>query len=285
MTLNFQAIGTTWDIKLSDDAPHSLKQQILKRISDFEKTYSRFKDDSFVSKISKATGEFTLPEDAKPMLDLYFDLFEQTGGSFTPLIGQNLIEAGYDKDYSLSPKDLTKIDGLVESVEYNFPVIKIKKSSQFDFGGVGKGYLIDIISDIIIETGAKSFTVNAGGDLFSYNSEGIPISAGLEHPNEVSKVIGRIEVLNQSLGASSGNRRNWGKYNHIIDPTKMESPKNILSTWVVADKAIIADSIATCLFLVPSSTLSRYYDYEYLILYSDFSIEKSEGFDAEIYYG
>lgn len=284
MILEFQALGTAWSIKINSDKVSDLENKVTERIRLFEETYSRFKETSFISKISNTTGEFTLPEDAKPMFDTYFELFNYTGGLFTPLIGQNLVEAGYDKDYSLKPSKLSKTDTLTEVVDYEFPNINIKKPLVFDMGGIGKGYLIDIISDLIKSNGVYSFTINAGGDIYHFDTADKTITVGLEHPLDKSKVIGKTSIKNQSLCASSSNRRNWGKFHHIINPATQKSPLEILATWVIADKAIIADSLATCLFLVPSDSLSMYYDFEYLVLYSDFSIKRSEGFEVEIYH-
>jgi thiamine biosynthesis lipoprotein len=283
MKLEFQATGTVWKIEF-DLNDQSISEKIRDRISDFEKTYSRFLTDSFITKISNTTGEFSLPDDAKPMFDMYFGLYKQTNGFLTPLIGQNLIEAGYDKEYSLTPKNLNKIADLNEVIDYNFPKIKIKKPVQFDMGGIGKGYLIDIIGDLLKQNKISSFTINAGGDILHYDSKNNFINVGLENPNDKSQVIGAIKISNQSICASSSNRRNWGKFHHIINPKKLESPQDVLATWVIADNAITADSIATCLFLVSADILNTYYNYEYLILNSDFSISKSEKFNAEIYH-
>lgn len=283
MNLEFQATGTIWKI-VFESTDLSCSDKIRKRVYDFENTYSRFLENSFITKISNTTGDFILPDDAKPMFDLYFDLYKHTNSLFTPLIGQNLNEAGYDKDYSLKSKKLTEIPNLNDAVTYSFPSIKINKPVQFDMGGIGKGYLIDIIGELLKQSGATVFTINAGGDILHYDSASIYINVGLENPQDKSQVIGQIKIKNQSICASSSNRRNWGEFHHIINPKKMESPKNLLATWVIAENAITADAIATCLFFVLPDSLNSYYNYEYLILNSDFSITKSEKFKAEIYH-
>lgn len=280
MNFEFEATGTIWRITAESNHLPGLEEVVKTRLNDFEQTYSRFLDASFVSKISNITGEFTLPKDAQPLFDLYFDLYRQTDGLFTPLIGQNLIESGYDKNYSLVSRKLSPLPDLLDVVEYDFPKLKIKTPVQFDFGGVGKGYLIDIVAELLKKNEVQSFTIDAGGDIFH---QGELIEIGLEHPLNKNQVIGKISMDYGCLCASSGNRRNWGKFHHILDPKRQESPVNILATWVLADKAILADSLATCLFLIPPEKLKRYYNFEYLILYPDFSIDKSGEFHAEIY--
>ncbi len=151
-----------------------------------------------------------------------------------------------------------------------------------DFGAGGKGYLVDIVSDLLVRHGSKSFCVDAGGDIFKKGSDELKI--GLENPQNTRQVIGVATIKNQSICASAGNRRQWGDYHHIIDPHTLTSPRQILAPWVVAETALIADALATCLFLVSPDTLSPHYEFEYLIMNSDATITKSPHFKAELFY-
>src|ERR1035437_6663987 len=105
---NFEGIGTKWQIDIEKELSKEKEAEILSliknRIDMFDKNYSRFRDDSLVTKMSKEGGTFLLPEDAKKMLILYYDLYKITDGFFTPLVGNLLSEAGYDAKYSLQPK-------------------------------------------------------------------------------------------------------------------------------------------------------------------------------------
>src|SRR5690348_14240178 len=96
----FDAIGTAWTIEifepLSASQRSQLEQAIMRRIGQYDKDYSRFRDDSLIAAMSKKAGKYTLPDDAKPLFELYRQLYEATGGAVTPLIGQTLSDAGYD---------------------------------------------------------------------------------------------------------------------------------------------------------------------------------------------
>ena len=116
---------------------------------------------------------------------------------------------------------------------------------------------------LFLENKIDKFWIDGGGDIYSY---GTSLKIGLEHPANPEQVIGVVEIKNQSICASSGNRRKWGKYHHIIDPEKLESADEVLATWVIASKAIIADSLATSLFLVSPEKLKKEFEFEYLIL-------------------
>jgi thiamine biosynthesis lipoprotein len=283
-TINFEAIGTSWRIdiyeSLAENVAAAIEEKIKKRIDVFDRDYSRFRNDSLVHSMSKKAGTYTLPQDAKPLFDLYQQLYKITNGAFTPLIGDTLIQAGYDADYSLIPGILTKPLSWDEAIVYDFPTLTILKPTMLDLGGLGKGYLVDIVAGLILEENILSFTVDAGGDMYTFGNKMI---IGLEHPHDHKKVIGTIEVENESICGSSGSRRAWGVFHHIIDPRTLKSPEDIIASWAIAKTTLIADAMATCLFLVSGATLKAQFDFEYVVIGKDLSAEKSSSFTGALY--
>lgn len=283
----FQAIGTSWQIDIQDDLSQEaevvLLQKINDRIAEFDLAYSRFRPDSLVTRMSRESGEFELPTDADLMITLYKKMYDITGGLVTPLIGQVLIDAGYDANYSLSPKHLTKPKSWEEVIVWENPKLTLNEATMLDFGAGGKGYLVDIVSEVIEGEGIASYCVDAGGDMHYRNTAGEKLKVGLEHPEDKTMVIGVAEILNQSLCGSAGDRRKWGDFHHIINPDTLSSPKDILAVWTMADTTILADILTTGLFFVEASILLKEFKFEYLIIYADFSMSKSAGFNAEIF--
>lgn len=216
---------------------------------------------------------------------MYYRLYKVSDGTFTPLIGNVLVEAGYDSTYSFTPTTLHRPPKWEDVLDYHFPSLTIKKPVVLDFGAAGKGFLVDKIGAILEELDVESYCVDAGGDILYNHKQKKPLRVGLEHPTDQRKVIGYIDLQDGSICASSGNRRAWGQYHHIIKPDTLSSPSDILSVWVTASNTMTADALATALFLAEAETLASHFSYEYLICYSDFSIKKSDGFDAVIFYG
>jgi thiamine biosynthesis lipoprotein len=283
---NFEAIGTKWYIdiyKELDEAEKSeLFSKIKNRIDVFDKIYSRFRADSLVMRMSKESGDFTLPADAEPMLSLYRDLYVHTDGLVTPLIGNLISDAGYDAQYSLKQKKKLEMPPTWdEALEYKHPKLLIKKPVLLDFGAAGKGHLVDLVGKVLEKNGIKEYCIDAGGDILHKGKT--PIRIGLEDPENKEKVIGVRILQNRSICGSAGNRRKWADFTHIINPKTLTSPTDIMAVWVVADTALLADALATCLFFVPASKLSDAYKFEYVIVYSDRSLEKSENFHGEIF--
>ncbi len=285
LQLMFEAIGTKWiiDCYSSGISEKQLLSLIKKRIEVYDKTYSRFRKDSLVWEISEKAGNYTFPKNAAKLFALYDRLYQITDGAFTLLIGNTLDEAGYDAQYSLKPRKINKVPDPTSIFSFDYPNLTVKKPYILDFGGLGKGYLIDILAEILIEKNVSSFCIEGGGDIRCHNLKE-DLKVGLENPNDLKQVIGITDVNNKSICASSGNRRRWDKFHHIIDAKSLSSPNKILATWAVAEEALIADAMSTCLFLTAPEKLTKYFDFEYLILYPDFSIKKSENFHAEFFY-
>ncbi len=283
ITFEFDAIGTHWSIELFDrDAlPDGLAAAIRQRIDIFDKSYSRFRDDSLIAEMAHSPGNYLLPEDAKPMFDMYLDLYTQTNGDVTPLIGQTLVDAGYDAQYSFKPKVLNKPPTWDDALTYTFPNLRVKHPVLLDVGALGKGYLIDIVADVVESFNLQNFVVDAGGDMIIRGKNEIKV--GLENPDNTDEAIGFVRLQTGALCGSAGNRRKWAQYHHIINPKKLSSPDHIKAVWVTAESTMIADGLTTALFFVTPDKLQKQYSFEYAIVNSDNSLVCSQAFPGEFF--
>ncbi len=282
-SLEFDAIGTTWRIRTNIPLSQTIQIAIQNRIALFDQTYSRFRDDSVIAEIARKKGTYGLPSDASFLFALYKTLYRLTQGSFTPLIGQLLVDAGYDAAYSLDPKKLRDIPSWEDVIAYTFPNLTVKKPVVLDFGAAGKGYLTDLVGKVLEKHGILSFSINAGGDILYKTKEEKKLRVGLEHPDDTSKIIGVVELENGSICGSAGNRRKWGAFHHIMDPHKKKSVSTIVAVWVIAKTGLIADGLATALFFVKPEVLAKDFDFAYAILNQEYSLETSPNFPAEFY--
>ncbi len=276
--LKFEAIGTKWIIE--GDISAEIATRIKQRITEFDEVYSRFLPYSLVRRMSEQAGEYVFPDEAKDLVSFYQELYDVSEGKVTPLIGGALEEAGYDSKYSFIPSQtLHKPPSLDDVFSYQFPKITLRQPALLDFGGAGKGYLVDIIARLLKEAGIKSFCINAGGDILV---EGKPQRVGLEDPAEPPHIIGTVQVENSALCGSAPNRRHWGRYHHILDPDTLSSPQHIQAIWVKAKTALYADGLSTALFFVKPTTLRKKFDFEYAIIENE-NMYMSEGFNAKLF--
>lgn len=79
----FDAIGTSWEIDTPVPLSPEIRSRILDLIERFDSVYSRFRDDSIVTRIANSPGggTFTFPSGAIPMFDLYDRLYAATDGA------------------------------------------------------------------------------------------------------------------------------------------------------------------------------------------------------------
>ena len=286
--LKFEAIGTSWTVdvhkQLSESEFQELTTVIRECVDRFDELYSRFREESLVTSLSKKKGIHPFPEDGMRMLQLYAKLYFISGGTFTPLVASLLSQAGYDASYSLAPQNIIKPKEWEKVLTLSDSEIILSEPVLLDFGALGKGELIDQIGYLLKQKGYSSYCIDGGGDILYHTQSSDVLKVGLEHPNNLQQVIGVAEIKNKSICASSGNRRKWGDFHHIINPHTLKPITSLLSTWVVAETAILADALATCLFFVPPGKLVEHFDFEYLVLFPDYTINKSNAFPAELYY-
>jgi FAD:protein FMN transferase len=283
---SFEAIGTHWDIdiyqKLSEAEESSLLRKIKKRIEIFDKDYSRFRSDSLISEISRKSGIYKMPDDFHEMISVYEKAYSLTDGNVTPFIGDVLISAGYDANYSLIKREMSVALKWEGEIKWQKPNLSINHPTMLDFGACGKGYLVDIVSEIMEDEGIKSYCVDASGDMRHRGQKEFRV--GLEDPRDPSKVIGVVKIRNQSLCGSSGNRRKWADMHHIINPKTLKSPNHIQSVWVVSSETILSDILTTCLFFTDYENLKNHFNFECLILNENGTVFKTDGFNVELFY-
>lgn len=278
----FSALGTEWSIETARPLPRDLMVQIETRIEAFDTTYSRFRSDSHVARLAKSGGTEQFPDDLAPLMRLYQSLYELTEGAVTPLIGDALVAAGYDAQYSLRPGGQVDTPRWEAVLAWHDSELTVRQPVTLDFGAAGKGYLVDIVAELLEQAGIKEYVVDASGDL---RHRGVSSDrVGLEHPDDATRVIGVVEVANRSLCASATNRRAWGPgLHHVFDPRTQSPVRDVAATWVMADTALVADGLATALFFVPPDRLVATYAFEYVRLHSDGSLDYSANFSGELF--
>lgn len=279
----FAALGTQWSIETKAELSPALKNRISQRLESYDKTYSRFRDDSVVAAMRGGAGHYEFPDDFARLFELYQTLYRVSKGRVTPLIGSALEQAGYDRNYSFTVGEITQVPALDEVIDWNGDrVITTNQAVTFDVGAAGKGYAVDLIAELIESVGTRDYVIDASGDI-RHRGERTEV-IGLENPFDTNKVIGTIDLKNQSLCASSINRRVWRGLHHIFDPMSLAPVENVVSTWVIADSTLVADGLATALFFVDDpDKLQQSFDFSYVRLFADGSVDYTPGFEGELY--
>jgi FAD:protein FMN transferase len=275
-TYQFEAIGTHWAIETDVPLSSTETATIHTIIDSFDQTYSRFRPDSLVSRArAQAPGSFVFPADIVKLYNTYIQLEQITHGAVNPLVGDTLERLGYDAQYSLRPTDLSPSApvSFAKTVTRSDTTLTYHQPVLLDIGAIGKGYLVDQVAEYVARH-HKQYIVDAGGDIAV--SSTLPYTIGLEHPTDLTKIIGSVDLQQQSICGSSPNRRHWGKgLHHIIDgQTGKPTVGSVIATWAIADTTLMADALATALFFVPAATLQRHFgDFHHVTIWADSRIE------------
>lgn len=289
---SFEAVGTRWEIETYEPLGRRLQQRILERTQQFDTTYSRFRPDSLVSRVATAPagGCFDFPDDSTVLFDLYDRLHAVTGGAVDPLVGRDLELLGYDRTYALTPaSDLVRAEAhargratWAKDVVRDGTALVTRRPLVIDVGAAGKGYLVDIVAEILREAGFTRFVVDGSGDLRHSGESGIRV--GLEHPFDPRLVIGVANLQDRALCASAVNRRAWGDgLHHVLDARTGVPVRDVVATWVVAAEAATADGLATALFFTGADHLAKAFRFSYVRMFADGRAEFSQNFDGELF--
>jgi thiamine biosynthesis lipoprotein len=281
---NYPALGTYFWIEvfesIDDKKILDIKDYLEKEIFIFENLYSRFKKDSLITKINEQRFLDNPPEELVEMINFSFQIAELTNNTFNLCVGDKLENLGYNSSLTFveapnSSKELIPMNQIIKIFDND---IYLTQNYNLDLGGIGKGYLVDKLSQILINKfGIKYFLINGGGDIFVTSDNEDPVEINLQNPLNESEYLGSIFLKNQSICGSSPHKRKWKskdnskEYSHIIDP-KEENRFN--SSFVVGNSATLCDTLATCL-CIDEDLLSEFPHVDYLVLNKNGEIIKN----------
>jgi thiamine biosynthesis lipoprotein len=278
----FDAIGTSWRIDTRDPLPAPVVDAVAQRIDRFDRDWSRFRSDSLVRRIATTPGRYVLPPDAPALLEFYRELYVATSGRLSPLVGRTLEALGYDAAYRLRANDdIPSVPAWDDALAWDGEALQTVRPVLLDVGAAGKGYLVDLVSDLLCEHGIDEHIVDASGDL---RSRGVPMRIALEHPLDPRKAVGVAELADGAFCASATNRRSWGEgMHHVLDAATGRPVRGVLATWVLAPTALVADGIATALFVDPDPELVTREGAVFARMFDDGRVQASAHFPGEIF--
>lgn len=277
----FEAIGTTWTVSTAAQVAPDVRSAVVDRIAAYDAVWSRFRDDSVVSRLAREGGEAELGDEADALFAHYDALVHATGGAVNPLIGRSLERLGYDARYSFRVRGLEPAVPRWSSLHWEAPTVRLEAPALIDVGAAGKGQLVDLVAGVLRDHGIPEATVDAGGDI--RHDGDAPLRVALEHPRDPAKAIGVATLApGESICASAVNRRTWGEgLHHVLDGRFGRPTADVTATWCRAPSALVADGVATALFFVDPATLAQRFDVACARVGSDGQIVHSDNFEVE----
>jgi thiamine biosynthesis lipoprotein len=184
-----------------------------------------------------------------------------TNGRFNPAIGAIIRLWGFHtSDYPIEgpPPSQDQISQILDlrpsSLDIHIDGLQMQSDNpavQLDFGGIAKGYAVDLTISRLRSLGINNAIVNAGGDLRAIGSHGDrPWRVAVRKPGGGN--IGSIQVQGDEAIFTSGNYERFRqdqlkRYPHILDPDTGWPAKDIASVTIITDEGLPADAAATAL--------------------------------------
>lgn len=281
--MRFEGIGVPWEIATAEPLDERVQNAILQRVADYDRTWSRFRADSLVARIGREPGQWRLPAEAGPLLELYRELYEATGGRMSPLVGASLARLGYGAGMSLKATGhALPAVRWEDAIAWDGVVLSAPRPVSIDVGAAGKGQLCDLVGEVLHAHGIEEFVVDASGDILRRGAGTIRVA--LEHPADPRLAVGVVELGDGAICASATNRRAWGDgLHHVIDALTGLPVDDIVATWAIGADAMTADGVATALFMTSGTRLPSGLGVEWARISSSGRIEVSAGFPGEVF--
>ena len=220
---------------------------------------------------------------SRMVIDLYrraFQVHQDSEGCFDITVAPLSRLWGFqNKSYSVPTQD--QIDSILEQIGMN----KIKEDNgalvllpgmKLDWGGIAKGYAIDLASRALIEMGISRGFINAGGDLYCWgnNPDGQDWNIGIQHPR--SKGYLGILSITQLGAATTGDYQRFfikdgARYHHVFDPRTGYPASGKQSVTVCGPETLLCDALSTALFVSknPEIIMDKYPEYGAIIIDSE----------------
>jgi thiamine biosynthesis lipoprotein len=221
---------------------------------------------SAVSRINAAAGRapVVVPGEVIEVLQAARKVGDWTGGKFDITFGalSGLWKFDHDQDNQVPrPRDvearLPLVDYRAVDIDAKAGTVLLRRAGmRLHLGGIGKGFAVDRAAAMLRAHGVSNFMIQSGGDLYAAGRRGDRAwRAAIRDPRGPADRIFAALELNDETFSTSGDYerffiRDGRRYHHILDPDSGQPATGSRSVTIVADRAMLADALATGVFLL-----------------------------------
>ena len=262
-------MGTTFTIYLY--APNQTRadeefEAAFEEVDRIEEALSNYRESSELSRINRFAGQQKVTTDPEVfnLLQTSFDYSRKSDGAFDITVGPLMRAWGFFRkngqyptrsalERARSRTGWTKVDLDPQQRTASFKV----PGMELDMGGIGKGYAVDRVIDLLREAGVTSALVDAGSSTL-YALGAPPGKDGwkvvVPRPSDRAHAISEVLLRDNSLSTSGSYekffRLNGRTYCHIMDPRTGEPVPGMLQTTVIAPTGTATDALSTTMFVM-----------------------------------
>jgi FAD:protein FMN transferase len=263
-----EAMATTYEIFIVHEDEKYASQAANAAFFELERLeseLSRFAESSDITRINHLPAKqvLRLSLDTFECLKISYQMYQQTNKAFDVTIGP-LFNCWHGKDGSARTPSQQEIEKASKNVGMN--LLELDESlhaiwlsvspMQIDLGGVGKGYAVDKMAEMLREWSINTALISGGySSVLAMDAppgtKGWPLS--LSNPNNHKQIIAKAFLQNRAIG-SSGVK----KGGHIIDPRTGRPVEGKIASWSSAPTAAVADALSTAFMIMSLDEIEKY---------------------------
>jgi thiamine biosynthesis lipoprotein len=271
LRFEFQAMASLCSVQMDGTDERLMRRAADAAIAEvrrIECKYSRYRDDSVISRINRAAGlaAVAIDEETAGLLDFGHQLWQLSDGLFDMTSG--VLRQAWDFRKGGLPEP-ARLAGLLARVgwqkleRHERQVRLALPGMELDIGGFGKEYAADRAAATLQEAGILHALVNLGGDLHVLGRRGLPEcdnapwQVAIQHPRPPPQhplaTLASLPVARGGLATSGDYERFFmhqgQRYCHILDPRTGWPVSYWQSVSVLAANTTTAGALATIVML------------------------------------
>ena len=301
--LHGETMGTYYSVTCivpSGVDQENLHKQIRKLFTEVDGELSNWNPESWVSRFNRMGKgkDVPCPPHAFEVLKLSMELAHRTNGALDPTIAPlvSLWGFGASPGSPHVPAESEILESLklcgYEYLDLDSDKISVSKQldgMQLNLSAVAKGYTVDLVADLLTQSGIENHLVNIGGEVRATGAkiDHSPWMIGVAGTQSGEESITQRIPMTSGAVATSGDSQRYFEYrgrrfSHIIDPrTGHPVESQLRSVSITAPSCAVADGLATACFVLGSDEgmklLEGYPQAEGLFLLNDGVAISTEG--------
>ncbi len=255
------AMGSTYSLALYDEdraRMETASEAAFEEVRRLDQMLSNYKPESEWSQVNRFAAErpVTVPADLFDLLAACLRYSRESEGAFDISVGPLMKVWGFYKGTGHLPQK-GEIARALAAVGYRNIVLDpaartvrfTRKDVEIDPGGIGKGYAVDRVVDILKKNGIKIGLVSASGSSI-YALGAPPGEKGwkidIRDPKGEFKTVSEAVLKDESLSTSGSYEKFFeadGKiYSHLMDPRTGYPARGMLSVSVIAPRTLDSEA-------------------------------------------
>jgi FAD:protein FMN transferase len=240
--------------------------EAFEEVRRLDRMLSNYRSDSELSRLNReaAKAPVKVSEELFRLLSACQAYSRESEGAFDITVGPLMKIWGFYKGSGRLPHR-AEVRGVLGQVGYQKvlldPAARTVKFTRdgmgLDPGGIGKGYAVDRMVDILRASGSIKAALVSAGNSSIYAMGAPPNDSGwkisIRHPRDLSKQVEEITLKDMSMSTSGTSekffRAEGRLYSHIMDPRTGFPAKGMLSVSVIAPKTLDSEAWTKPVFI------------------------------------